>query len=117
MAWQAPACTRLAMAGSGTRTGMQEGGQCAQLGCLTSFAHATPACHAGPYSTYEGSPVSKGILQPDMWGVKPSDRWDWDGLRRDIAQVGPKLVQRAHTASAFCLLAFAVLLHAVCWAL
>lgn len=41
---------------------------------------------AGPYSTYEGSPVSKGILQPDMWGVKPSDRWDWDVLRRDIAQ-------------------------------
>ena len=43
---------------------------------------------AGPYSTYEGSPVSQGILQPDMWGVKPSDRWDWDGLRRDIAQHG-----------------------------
>lgn len=29
----------------------------------------------GPYQTYEGSPVSKGILQHDMWGVKaPSDR-------------------------------------------
>lgn len=42
----------------------------------------------GPYSTYEGSPVSKGILQPDMWGVKPSDRWDWAQLRRDIAQNG-----------------------------
>lgn len=26
----------------------------------------------GPYSTYEGSPMSKGILQFDMWGVKPS---------------------------------------------
>lgn len=26
----------------------------------------------GPYQTYAGSPVSKGILQPDMWGVKPS---------------------------------------------
>lgn len=26
----------------------------------------------GTYSTYEGSPVSKGILQMDMWGVKPS---------------------------------------------
>jgi hypothetical protein len=42
---------------------------------------------AGPYSTYEGSPVSKGVLQPDMWGVKPTDRWDWAGLRRDIAAV------------------------------
>ncbi len=26
----------------------------------------------GAYSTYEGSPVSQGILQPDMWGVKPT---------------------------------------------
>ncbi len=24
----------------------------------------------GPYETYEGSPVSRGILQPDMWNVK-----------------------------------------------
>jgi ribonucleoside-diphosphate reductase subunit M1 len=26
----------------------------------------------GPYETYAGSPVSQGILQPDMWDVKPS---------------------------------------------
>jgi ribonucleoside-diphosphate reductase subunit M1 len=42
----------------------------------------------GPYKTYEGSPVSKGILQPDMWGVKTSDRWDWAGLRARIAEHG-----------------------------
>ena len=42
----------------------------------------------GPYQTYEGSPVSKGQLQFDMWGVKPSNRWDWDGLRAKIAQHG-----------------------------
>jgi ribonucleoside-diphosphate reductase subunit M1 len=42
----------------------------------------------GPYSTYEGSPVSKGILQPDMWGVTPSSRWDWAGLRAHIAEHG-----------------------------
>lgn len=42
----------------------------------------------GTYSSYEGSPVSKGILQPDMWGVAPSDRWDWTKLRSDIAQHG-----------------------------
>lgn len=42
----------------------------------------------GPYSTYEGSPVSKGILQPDMWGVTPTARWDWEGLRAKIAQFG-----------------------------
>ena len=42
----------------------------------------------GPYETYEGSPMSKGILQFDMWGVTPTDRWDWDTLRADIAQYG-----------------------------
>ncbi|MEW5308651.1 MAG: hypothetical protein WDW38_000593 [Sanguina aurantia] len=47
------------------------------------------AVEQGPYSTYEGSPVSKGILQHDMWGVKvPSDRWDWDGLRASIKESG-----------------------------
>lgn len=42
----------------------------------------------GPYETYQGSPMSKGILQPDMWGVKPSDRWEWDVLRAEIKQHG-----------------------------
>ena len=42
----------------------------------------------GPYETYQGSPVSKGILQPDMWGVKPSDRWEWDVLREEIKKYG-----------------------------
>jgi ribonucleoside-diphosphate reductase alpha subunit len=42
----------------------------------------------GPYSTYEGSPISKGILQPDMWGVTPSSRWDWAALRQKIATHG-----------------------------
>jgi len=42
----------------------------------------------GPYETYEGSPVSKGILQPDMWKVKPSDRWEWEALREEVKQHG-----------------------------
>ena len=42
----------------------------------------------GPYSTYQGSPVSKGIFQPDMWGVTPSSRWDWAGLRAKVAEHG-----------------------------
>ena len=30
----------------------------------------------GPYETFKGSPVSKGIFQFDMWGVTPSSgRW------------------------------------------
>ena len=33
--------------------------------------------------------MSKGILQHDMWKVEPpSTRWDWDGLRSDIARHG-----------------------------
>ncbi|XP_074559982.1 ribonucleoside-diphosphate reductase large subunit-like [Curcuma longa] len=42
----------------------------------------------GPYETYQGSPISKGIIQPDMWNVTPSDRWDWTALREMIAKHG-----------------------------
>ncbi len=42
----------------------------------------------GPYETYAGSPMSKGIMQPDMWGVKPSDRWEWEALRAEVKQHG-----------------------------
>ena len=42
----------------------------------------------GAYETYEGSPASKGILQFDMWGVEPSGRWDWSGLKDKIAEHG-----------------------------
>lgn len=42
----------------------------------------------GHYESYPGSPVSKGILQPDMWNVTPSDRWDWTELREKIKKWG-----------------------------
>jgi len=42
----------------------------------------------GPYGSYEGSPASKGILQFDMWGVTPSNRWDWDNLKTRIKEHG-----------------------------
>jgi len=42
----------------------------------------------GSYSTFKGSPASEGILQFDMWGVTPSDRYDWEGLRADIIKYG-----------------------------
>nr|NVI77093.1 ribonucleoside diphosphate reductase large subunit [Cucujiformia] len=42
----------------------------------------------GPYSTYPGSPVSKGILQYDMWNVTPSKLWDWSALKEKIAKHG-----------------------------
>lgn len=42
----------------------------------------------GAYETYEGSPVSKGIFQFDLWNVQPSDRYNWDELRASIKQHG-----------------------------
>jgi ribonucleoside-diphosphate reductase alpha subunit len=42
----------------------------------------------GPYESYIGSPVSKGVLQFDMWGVSPSDRWNWSALRTKIQTYG-----------------------------
>ena len=43
----------------------------------------------GPYETFKGSPVSKGIFQFDMWGVTPgSGRWDWDSLKKDVKKHG-----------------------------
>lgn len=42
----------------------------------------------GAYETYEGSPISKGIFQFDMWNVKPSNRWEWDVLREEILKHG-----------------------------
>ena len=56
----------------------------------------------GPYETYEGSPVSQGILQYDMWNVVPSDLWDWNILKQQIKQYGVRnslLVAPMPTAS------------------
>lgn len=56
------------------------------------FAALTESCamaqQDGHYESYPGSPASKGELQYDMWGVTPSDRWDWAGLKKDIAEHG-----------------------------
>lgn len=56
----------------------------------------------GPYTTYEGSPVSKGVLQYDMWNEKPSNRWNWDRLKENIQKYGVRnslLVAPMPTAS------------------
>merc|ERR1711892_1469645 len=42
----------------------------------------------GPYETYEGSPVSNGILQYDMWNVAPTDLHDWAALKAQVAKHG-----------------------------
>lgn len=41
----------------------------------------------GPYETFKGSPASKGVLQFDMWGVKPS-MYDWDKVKADTIKHG-----------------------------
>lgn len=56
----------------------------------------------GPYETYPGSPISKGIFQFDMWNVKPSNRWEWDVLREEVMKYGVRnslLVAPMPTAS------------------
>jgi ribonucleoside-diphosphate reductase alpha chain len=47
------------------------------------------AVEHGPYETWEGSPISQGIFQFDMWNVKPeSNRWNWEKLRKEVVQNG-----------------------------
>tara|TARA_B100000900_G_scaffold241591_1_gene205496 strand:+ start:41522 stop:44068 length:2547 start_codon:yes stop_codon:yes gene_type:complete len=41
-----------------------------------------------PYSTFQGSPASQGILQFDMWNVTPTDRYDWNLLKNNIKTHG-----------------------------
>ncbi len=42
----------------------------------------------GTYETFKGSPASNGILQFDMWGVTPSNRYDWDALKGKVKSIG-----------------------------
>ncbi|SNR25959.1 ribonucleoside-diphosphate reductase alpha chain [Maribacter sedimenticola] len=59
----------------------------------------------GPYSSYEGSPISQGKFQYNLWGIKDeelSGRWDWEKLRKEVLQHGVRnslLVAPMPTAS------------------
>lgn len=56
----------------------------------------------GPYESYKGSPISKGQFQFDLWGVAPSNRWEWDILREEVVKYGVRnslLVAPMPTAS------------------
>lgn len=65
----------------------------------------TLAFKEGPYSTFDGSPLSEGILQFNMWGLKDEDlsgRWKWNALRKNIMRDGVRnslLVALMPTAS------------------
>jgi len=58
------------------------------------FAAMSASCDLakedGPYETYAGSPLSRGMFQFDLWGVTPSNRWDWEELRSRVAQHGAR---------------------------
>ncbi|KAI7864524.1 ribonucleoside-diphosphate reductase large chain [Spinellus fusiger] len=67
------------------------------------------AAALGAYETYAGSPVSKGVLQFDMWNVTPTHLWDWTSLRTKIAEHGVRnslLVAPMPTASTSQILGF-----------
>lgn len=56
----------------------------------------------GHYETYPGSPVSEGKFQYDLWGVTPTDRWEWDVLKEEVKKYGVRnslLVAPMPTAS------------------
>ncbi|MFB0910342.1 MAG: ribonucleoside-diphosphate reductase subunit alpha, partial [Flavobacterium sp.] len=59
----------------------------------------------GPYSTFEGSPISKGEFQHNLWNIKDEDlsgRWDWAALRKEVMEHGVRnslLVAPMPTAS------------------
>ena len=59
----------------------------------------------GAYSTYEGSPISQGDFQYNLWGIKDeelSGRWDWAKLRKEVQKNGVRnslLVAPMPTAS------------------
>uniref|UniRef100_A0A6C0E0A3 ribonucleoside-diphosphate reductase n=1 Tax=viral metagenome TaxID=1070528 RepID=A0A6C0E0A3_9ZZZZ len=64
----------------------------------------------GSYPTYEGSPLSKGEFQFNLWDVKDeelSGRWDWRALREKLMLYGTRnslniaLMPTASTASIF----------------
>ena len=63
----------------------------------------------GTYSSFEGSPASKGVLQFDMWNTTPSERYDWTSLKESIIKYGLRnslLVAPMPTASTSQILGF-----------
>jgi len=44
----------------------------------------------GVYETFQGSPLSEGKFQFDLWGVSPSDTWDWEHLRKLVKKHGAR---------------------------
>lgn len=63
----------------------------------------------GAYDSYMGSPASEGQLQYDLWGVQPTDLWEWESLKAKMAVHGLRnslLVAPMPTASTSQILGF-----------
>jgi len=56
------------------------------FGCLEASMEL--AKEKGAYSSFEGSPLSEGKFQFDLWNKKSSDMWDWENLRKNIQKHG-----------------------------
>lgn len=55
------------------------------------YASCEQSKEFGPYSTFQGSPLSQGLFQHNLWGMDDVDltkRWDWQKLRDDIKEYG-----------------------------
>ena len=63
----------------------------------------------GAYSSFIGSPMASGIFQFDLWGVTPSNRYDWDALKQSVIKYGIRnslLIAPMPTASTSQILGF-----------
>ena len=63
----------------------------------------------GAYSSFAGSPASKGLLQFDLWNVTPSEDLDWDRLKKQVVKHGLRnslLIAPMPTASTSQILGF-----------
>jgi ribonucleoside-diphosphate reductase alpha chain len=59
---------------------------------FAAITESNDLCKTGvrePYKFFEGSPMSKGIFQFDMWGLNESELFlDWEELKKDVKQYG-----------------------------
>ncbi|MCL7986637.1 ribonucleoside-diphosphate reductase subunit alpha [Sphingobacterium sp. lm-10] len=42
----------------------------------------------GAYKSFNGSPLSEGKFQFDLWNIEPSQRWNWNALREEVKKFG-----------------------------
>jgi len=61
---------------------------------FAAITESMELCKSGeyePYQFFDGSPMSKGIFQFDMWGLDHEDlggMWDWDTLKTEVTKYG-----------------------------